>query len=88
MDYKAVGLTDDFPDGMTIDTDGNLWVANYNGAKVNISSMCVVCNTRVYFSYVLDTFSMIYCSESYGTINILCNYEAEYLTYVNLPCSY
>lgn len=34
VDYKAAGLPNDFPDGMTIDSAGNLWVANYNGAKI------------------------------------------------------
>ena len=34
LDFKEQGLTDDHPDGMTIDTDGNLWLAHYNGRKV------------------------------------------------------
>lgn len=36
VDFTAEGLTAEFPDGMTVDTDGNLWVASFNGAKVNI----------------------------------------------------
>lgn len=35
LDFKEAGLNDQGPDGMTIDNDGNLWVACYNGAKVN-----------------------------------------------------
>lgn len=34
FDYKKNGLTPDLPDGMTIDGDGNLWVANFYGGKV------------------------------------------------------
>ncbi|XP_076052230.1 regucalcin-like [Oratosquilla oratoria] len=34
LNYKAAGLTKDLPDGMTIDTEGRLWVANFRGSKV------------------------------------------------------
>ncbi|XP_076042844.1 regucalcin-like isoform X2 [Oratosquilla oratoria] len=34
LDYKTQGWGKDTPDGMTIDTDGNLWVANFYGQKV------------------------------------------------------
>ncbi|XP_076042847.1 regucalcin-like [Oratosquilla oratoria] len=34
LDYKTQGWGKDVPDGMTIDTDGNLWVANFFGQKV------------------------------------------------------
>ncbi|KAK4323477.1 hypothetical protein Pmani_005828 [Petrolisthes manimaculis] len=34
LDYKAASLGDDIPDGMTIDNNGNLWVANFYGHKV------------------------------------------------------
>lgn len=34
LDYKASGLSKDIPDGMCIDEEGNLWVANYYGKKV------------------------------------------------------
>lgn len=33
-DYKKNGLKEQFPDGLTTDTDGNVWVASFNGAKV------------------------------------------------------
>ncbi|KAF2365995.1 SMP-30/Gluconolactonase/LRE-like region, partial [Trinorchestia longiramus] len=34
VDYKSIGLEKELPDGMTTDTNGNLWVANYFGRKV------------------------------------------------------
>ncbi|XP_064110781.1 regucalcin-like isoform X2 [Macrobrachium nipponense] len=34
LDYKSSGLAKDIPDGMCIDVDGNLWVANFYGKKV------------------------------------------------------
>ncbi|XP_076056173.1 regucalcin-like [Oratosquilla oratoria] len=34
LDYKIQGWGKDIPDGMTVDTDGNLWVANFYGRKV------------------------------------------------------
>ncbi|XP_047740633.1 uncharacterized protein LOC108672784 [Hyalella azteca] len=33
-DYASIGLTEDLPDGMTTDVNGNLWVANYFGRKI------------------------------------------------------
>ena len=35
FDLAANGLDKHYPDGMTIDLNGNLWVACYNGGKVN-----------------------------------------------------
>ncbi|XP_068246179.1 regucalcin-like [Palaemon carinicauda] len=34
LDYKSSGFSKDIPDGMCIDEDGNLWVANFYGKKV------------------------------------------------------
>jgi gluconolactonase len=34
FDFKANGV-DGIPDGMTIDADGNLWVAVFDGGKVS-----------------------------------------------------
>lgn len=34
LDYTKAGLKDQVPDGMTIDTDGNLWVACFAGGQV------------------------------------------------------
>ncbi|XP_071528075.1 regucalcin-like isoform X2 [Panulirus ornatus] len=34
LDYAAAGLKDQVPDGMTIDKDGNLWVACFGGGQV------------------------------------------------------
>ncbi|CAL4134719.1 unnamed protein product [Meganyctiphanes norvegica] len=35
IDYKLVGLKPAFPDGMTIDEDGKLWVASYGAGKIH-----------------------------------------------------
>ncbi|XP_050700348.1 uncharacterized protein LOC126987425 [Eriocheir sinensis] len=34
FNYEKAGLADQVPDGMTIDTDGNLWAACFGGAQV------------------------------------------------------
>ncbi|KAA0203284.1 hypothetical protein HAZT_HAZT010856 [Hyalella azteca] len=34
LDYKEAGITPDRPDGMELDTDGNLWVAHFGGSKI------------------------------------------------------
>ncbi|XP_026319176.1 uncharacterized protein LOC113229707 [Hyposmocoma kahamanoa] len=34
FDFKKHGITEGFPDGTTIDTDGNLWVAVFNGSCI------------------------------------------------------
>ncbi|MDK2413195.1 SMP-30/gluconolactonase/LRE family protein, partial [Aphanizomenon sp. 202] len=34
LDYESAGLKDQVPDGMTIDVDGNLWVACFGGGQV------------------------------------------------------
>ncbi|XP_064110835.1 regucalcin-like [Macrobrachium nipponense] len=34
LNYDTAGLKDQVPDGMTIDTEGNLWVACFGGAQV------------------------------------------------------
>ncbi|XP_069191091.1 regucalcin-like [Procambarus clarkii] len=34
LDFPAAGLKDQVPDGMTIDVDGNLWVACFGGGQV------------------------------------------------------
>lgn len=36
VDYEAVGLKDQVPDGMTIDVEGRLWVACFGGAQVSV----------------------------------------------------
>ncbi|KAG7169961.1 Regucalcin-like 3, partial [Homarus americanus] len=33
LEYEAAGLQDQFPDGMTIDVEGNLWVACFGGSQ-------------------------------------------------------
>ena len=33
FDFKAEGV-EGVPDGLTVDTDGNVWVAMYRGGKV------------------------------------------------------
>ncbi|XP_045110867.1 regucalcin-like [Portunus trituberculatus] len=42
VDFKAVGLDPDIPDGMCIDSNGDLWVACFYGAKV----ICIDPTTR------------------------------------------
>ncbi|XP_042861798.1 regucalcin-like [Penaeus japonicus] len=42
FDYAKAGLEDQFPHGMTIDVDGNLWVASFGGHQV----ICVNPKTR------------------------------------------
>ncbi|KAK7079237.1 hypothetical protein SK128_006064 [Halocaridina rubra] len=34
LDYKTAGLEEQVPDGMSIDTDGNLWIACFGGGQV------------------------------------------------------
>ncbi|XP_047486130.1 regucalcin-like [Penaeus chinensis] len=34
LDFNKAGLRDQFPDGMAIDVDGNLWVASFGGHQV------------------------------------------------------
>lgn len=40
LDYEAVGLKDQMPDGMTTDVDGNLWVACFAGNQVGGTVLC------------------------------------------------
>ena len=35
VDYKQDTIPNDIPDGMTIDANGNLWVANFASQKVS-----------------------------------------------------
>lgn len=53
LDYESAGLKDQVPDGMTIDVDGNLWVACFGGSQVEASLSIQGGSTSFHFFVVL-----------------------------------